>query len=1131
MEAFLSSFNLSSRSTGKEQVNSNTTFSSSLRRRVRLKKRRKMEGIRLRSDSDGSVKNAFYQGTIVSDAVQASEGGFRSRPKRNVTLEASTRSNLSTVKGDYNRIPPLPRRSIRRTTSSGSNKILSQTFSPEIGSIEGEDDSFEFGPQISDVRDSLRYSSRSMFSDTTRQTALSGTSLLNEDNVNSPRNSPLGMPISSANHLMELEKTTEVVPDPVIYDGVDDDPDFTRESVQRFSFVSTSSGIYFNQPTPPGPLQPGMVYGSIEQRIPSSFSLLSPLPVQQQNNSAFGAPKERKVPPFLKAPEPTIEEDENEDSVLSEDSILQSERIMDWIDFSAWLSEDIPVNEHGLPDQSIQWTIRGIIRFVFYNPVFPEFSTLQQFTWAVIIGAFMGVYTAGWKLFIEACVQFTWKTVPEKLLGWGIFTDLDGGFPLFHYMWIVPTLFGGILSYIITAMKTPIPTQDDWIHTLHSRGVEESDTFVPLFLVATAGMASGLSLGPELPLVLTAGMIGSWMGVLFHQSMIQARILNLTAASAAIGGFFGFPIAGALFVLELPHRMGLQYFEALNSATIASIVAVLINRIVMDSDVTGMFQYPFLNESLPSYIFKDTIVYGLFGGALGILYTLCIKSLKSSFHHLLDGCSSSKQFEPNVDLDTTAETTPLIGGIVEPADFSTRKSHLQEKRSTFCRIFSGLIPHKPTRAGFTGMLAGFVVGITGIFLPHVMFWGEAQLQTMIDKGRTPLPVFGKDDEPTSTLVALGRCMVDDTEDTGFGIGCSVAIIFAKIFVTGISMGTGIVGGHFWAPLFVGCVASHFFMDVMQLIAAQFEGSFSLAQYPCVAMLCIMGSVHVVTFRAHIAIILILTLTIDAFVPKESSVEKLKVAGDYSAVFPLLTVAVFVALQISRHAVFYKMQRSRGDINAVPQALCEPGKEGKPLVIDYEGNRHELDEDIYDFDDSETEDWSDPFFDRIATNNISQDDIEANFQAKNGQGVKAILKMDSKNVSCRDSLREPSLSDAMLEPLYDLGNFSRPVTPNPEESRKKSLKTLDELLNDPIRWSTSSNGKKKTHRRTQSEPFLMDEANQRMAILSTASPPASTPVKRPTLKRLDSYGEINQYNPSLMDQVRGRAASFDKRLPR
>jgi hypothetical protein len=86
----------------------------------------------------------------------------------------------------------------------------------------------------------------------------------------------------------------------------------------------------------------------------------------------------------------------------------------------------------------------------------------------------------------------------------------------------------------------------------------------------------------------------------------------------------------------------------------------------------------------------------------------------------------------------------------------------------------------------------------------------------------------------------------------------------------------------------------------------------------------MGSTHVVTFRAHIAIILILTLTIDAFNPEDDAAAGIKVAGDYSAVFPLLTVAVFVSCQISRRVVFYEKQRSRGDIMATPEVLCEPG---------------------------------------------------------------------------------------------------------------------------------------------------------------------------------------------------------------
>ena len=239
-----------------------------------------------------------------------------------------------------------------------------------------------------------------------------------------------------------------------------------------------------------------------------------------------------------------------------------------------------------------------------------------------------------------------------------------------------------------------------------------------------------------------------------------------------------------------------QYFEALSPATIASIVAVLINRIVINNDVTGMFQYPFLNETLPSYIFKDAIVYGLFGGVLGIFYLLAVKRIKSVVHHLLDCCSAgSTEAGKEKQADEITPLFPVANGLEIPSQSSTD----EEAKSKCCDVFAGMIPHGPSRAAITGALAGLVVGVTGMFLPHVMFWGEAQLQTMIDKGRTPLPVFGLADEPTSALAALGRCMVSQDEDSGFGIGCSFAIILAKIFVTGVSLGTGIVGGHFWAP--------------------------------------------------------------------------------------------------------------------------------------------------------------------------------------------------------------------------------------------------------------------------------------------------------------------------------------------
>lgn len=1056
-----------------------------------------MEGIRLRSDSTGSTKNAFYQGTLVSDSHHTKENSGSGRQAQALNSDDPCYRRRRKPKPDRAKHPPLPRRSL------DSKDDPYRLLSPDNSVANTEDDLplFEFSAGNSDPysflggdrpsgftqqRDSLQYSTNSLF----------GTNLLNDE----------------SDSLLEF--------DPILIGAENHSGE--RSDTRRSSVHSTSSGVYFHQSAPPGPLLP--TGGSSRPLFPSGSSRpMDSYPTQQANNNmmngpsygSIGVPASRRtsiapVPPTIDENDQSSEESHETDCTIEEEGII-----------SRWLSKDAIYDDEGVPyfDSTSNLTIAGGLRWLFYNPMYPEFTSLQQFCWAVVIGVFMGILTAGWKLLIDWCVEFTWRSVPERLLEWGVFTDLNGRFPLYHYMWITPGILSGVLTYISNSLPTQIPTQNDWIHTLHSNGIQESDTFIPTFLISTIGMASGLSLGPELPLVLTAGMIGSWLGRVCRQSLLQARVMNLTAASAAIGGMFGFPLAGGIFVVELPHRMGLQYFEALSPATIASIVAVLINRIVINNDVTGMFQYPFLSESLPSYIFKDAIVYGLFGGALGIFYTYSVKKIKKFVHHLLDCCGDVSADDHGNENGDSGKPTPYV-----TSPHSLKKMKGKRNQTEQSSPFAGLIPHTPTRAALTSALSGVMVGITGIFLPHVMFWGEAQLQTIIDKRRTLLPIFGQGDEPTADLVALGYCMMDEgSEKEGLSIGCSIAIVLAKIFVTGLSLGTGIVGGHFWAPLFVGATASQFFTESIGLSSKWLGISTSLTQYPCVALLCIMGATHVVTFRAHMAIILILTLTIDAFVPEDYALRNIKVAGDYSAVFPLLTVAVFVALHISRHITFYEKQRSRGDIQALPEALCEPGKEGKPLVMDYEGKLHALDESDYEYEtDSDgdyDDDYSDFFSNNDISNSLSRDDIEANFQER--------IRLIAPSPTLTDDSKDGSgvAWDASSRNSKKKGSDSE---------KKKRIRTLDNLLNGPHPPPTkkdaaspqSSVAKRKTHRRTQSEPLLLEDMNQRADAMFESSSRAPS-WNRPVLKRVDSYGEIDQGQPSLMDQARRRAASGAK----
>jgi hypothetical protein len=177
-------------------------------------------------------------------------------------------------------------------------------------------------------------------------------------------------------------------------------------------------------------------------------------------------------------------------------------------------------------------------------------------------------------------------------------------------------------------------------------------------------MASGMSLGPELPLVITGGMVGSMLGVMCRQSMLQARVMNLTAASGAIAGFFGFPMAGAMFVLEVPHRMGLQYFEALSPSTMSSILAVLVNRMIVKNDVTGYFNYPFLTTTLPSHIFTTAVIYEVLGSGLGVTYAECVVNVERFVHNLFHDHHHKKKERDDARADGGDETERSNGNEV-----------------------------------------------------------------------------------------------------------------------------------------------------------------------------------------------------------------------------------------------------------------------------------------------------------------------------------------------------------------------------------------------------------------------------------------------------------------------------------
>lgn len=291
-----------------------------------------------------------------------------------------------------------------------------------------------------------------------------------------------------------------------------------------------------------------------------------------------------------------------------------------------------------------------------------------------------------------------------------------------------------MLSYI--SVIEDVPTQGKWIDSIHRIGILDRSKFFSLLLLSTAGMASGLSLGPEGPLVLLAGMIGSSFAVYCRQSILSARVMNLTAVSAAIAGFFGFPMAGALFVLELPHRMGLEYFEAVSPAVSASIVAVVVNQMVTpDDEVSGTFTYPPRTSALHKKVFRIAFIYGCVGLIVGVGYAKGCLFLKKFVHDLFH-THHDDNIEHDKLVDThVGESVPLMF-VDNPKQTTHTPKIKKEKPGWFLSRLNKItqlttISSEPKRAAVAGMVAGAIVGIICMFVPHSLFWGEAQLQVSL----------------------------------------------------------------------------------------------------------------------------------------------------------------------------------------------------------------------------------------------------------------------------------------------------------------------------------------------------------------------------------------------------------------
>ena len=96
-----------------------------------------------------------------------------------------------------------------------------------------------------------------------------------------------------------------------------------------------------------------------------------------------------------------------------------------------------------------------------------------------------------------------------------------------------------------------------------SGGSDDARALRSLLPVSLLGIAAGSALGPEAPLVQTGGVVGTHAGRWARLHREQVRVLTICGMASAFAVLFGAPLGSAVFALEILHRRGLEYYEAL----------------------------------------------------------------------------------------------------------------------------------------------------------------------------------------------------------------------------------------------------------------------------------------------------------------------------------------------------------------------------------------------------------------------------------------------------------------------------------------------------------------------------------------------------------------------------------------
>lgn len=298
-----------------------------------------------------------------------------------------------------------------------------------------------------------------------------------------------------------------------------------------------------------------------------------------------------------------------------------------------------------------------------------ELTYTQMMACAALIGVVGGLVATIYYFVLESLMHGVWHSVPDRIVPY---------FPSWlsanSYVWIATTIGGFCVGLVLYFMGLP-GEMAKVVDSIHNPGKIDASKTPAMVVASLVAITAGGSAGPEAPLVQVNGSFGSWLGEKLNLDVASVRVLTFCGMSAALGAFFGAPIGAALFALEIPHRRGLEYYEAVAPAVVSAILSFATFRLNTGITIGGFYHFEAVPELQPINLLQGLLL-GVVGAAVAVLFIAIFKA---------------------------------VGRLLEPLEHD-------------------LI--------LLATLGGLMIGLIAVVYPQTLFFSEEQIHTVIEAGAT-----------------------------------------------------------------------------------------------------------------------------------------------------------------------------------------------------------------------------------------------------------------------------------------------------------------------------------------------------------------------------------------------------------